>query len=139
MLQININPSFAYYDYMDISYSGATVSNAVNVELVKPYNGSDDKFVRASDSNVQTVGSALRFTPTAEEKDLGIIYFKLWINSTVNSDSTIKFTVRFYESEGNEIKYVNYYLSISYLKEPTITIDGKDTAYIAKGSQANMR
>lgn len=138
VLQININPSFAYYDYMEISYSGATVSNAVNVELVKPYNGSDDKFVRASDSNVQTVGSALRFTPTAEEKDLGIIYFKLWINSTVNSDSTIKFTVRFYESEGNEIKYVNYYLSISYLKEPTITIDGKDTAYIAKGSQANI-
>lgn len=139
VLQININPSFAYYDYMDISYSGATVSNAVNVELVKPYNGSDDKFVRASDSNVQTVGSALRFTPTAEEKDLGIIYFKLWINSTVNSDSTIKFTVRFYESEGEQITYVNYYLSISYLKEPTITIDGKDTAYIAKGSQANIK
>lgn len=138
ILQININPSFAYYDYMDISYSGATVSNAVNIELVKPYNGRTDRFARATDSNVQTVGSALRFTPTADEKESGVIYFKLWINSTVNSDSTIKFTIRFNESEGNEITFVNYYLSISYLKEPIITVDGKDTAYLAKGSSAEV-
>lgn len=138
ILQINVNPSFAYYDYMDISYSGATVSNAVNIELVKPYNGRTDRFARATDSNVQTVGSALRFTPTADEKESGVIYFKLWINSTVNSDSTIKFTIRFNESEGNEITFVNYYLSISYLKEPIITVDGKDTAYLAKGSSAEV-
>ena len=138
ILQVNVNPENAYYDYMEITYSGATVSNAVNIELVERYGSSVNEFVRASNSNVETVGSALRFTPTASEKESGEIFFKLGINSTVNNDSVIVITVSFYESEGTRITYANYYLTITYLKEPTLTVDGSDVAYLAKGSSAEI-
>lgn len=143
ILSINVNPYYAYYDYVELSYSGSTVSYAVDMELVKPYaSGNIVGFIRATNSNIQEVGTTLRYTPSNSEKseveDTGVIYFKIWINPTVNSDSIIKFTAKFCKGDGSVISYVNYFLSVSYLKEPSITVDGNNTAYVAKGSTAKV-
>ncbi len=138
IMQININPSFAYYDYMTLSYSGATVASAVSFELLRSNSEDNTTFIPSTGSNYYEQGNYIRFTPTAQEKELGIIYVRVAISSTVNSDSTIKFTASFYESEGNLLTSVNYYLTISYLNEPTISIDGSSVAYLALGSTAEV-
>ena len=138
IMQISVNPSFAYYDYMTLSYSGATVSNAVSFELLRSNSSDNTTFIPSTDSDYYNQGDLIRFVPTAEEKEIGAIYIRVSISSTVNSDSTLKFTASFYQSEGNLLTSVNYYMSISYLSEPTISVDGSSTAYIALGSTAEI-
>ncbi len=139
ILQINVNPEFAYYDYVELSYSEATVSEAVNIEVMQRYDDSNTLFKRRNvgGGDIEEVGPVLRFYPKADEK--GTLYYKLWINSTINKDSTLKFTAKFFDSNSNLIHFVNYFMTISYLAEPTITIDGANTAYIAKGAKSNVK
>ena len=138
IMQITANPSFAHYDYMELSYSGSTVSSAVNFELLSSIDG--QKFVRNTRADVEARANTIRFTPsdTSLEKANGIIYFRVAVNSTVNVDTILQFTASFYESEGNLITSAHYYLTISYLAEPTVTIDGLSTAYLAVGSSVEV-
>ncbi len=143
VLQINVNPEYAYYDYVELSYSNATISEAINMEVLSPFGNSEgaivDKFTRReiNGDDIENISSNLRFYPRPDEK--GTLYFKLWVNSSVNRDSVIKMTARFYEAGGKEITFVNYYLTISYLAEPVITIDGANTAYVAKGAVSTIK
>lgn len=142
IMQININPSFAYFDHVDFTYSfnGQTILEAVNVEIVEPFAGSEDSFVRRKvDGSITTLGSSLRYTPTAQEKARGAIYYKLWLNTSLEKDSRVKFTATFCETNGKVISYVNSYITVSYLTQPTITVDGADTAYLAKGDSAQIK
>ena len=138
IMQITANPSFAHYDYVELSYSGSTVSSAVNFELLSSVDGT--KFVRNTSADVETRANTIRFTPsdTSLEKANGIIYFRVAVSSTVNVDTVLQFTASFYESEGNLITSANYYLTVSYLAEPTVTIDGLSTAYLAVGSSVEV-
>ncbi len=146
IMQINVNPEFAYYDYMTLSYSGSTVSQAVKFGLLQNlYNEGDDdttyynKYAEKADANYYIEGNTLTYIPTPEEKRGGKIYFEINISSTVNADSILTFTASFFESEGNRITYVNDCLTISYLSEPQITIDGLNTSYVALGSTSQVQ
>ncbi len=145
ILQISINPEFAYYDYMELSYSNASVSNALSFQLLRPKsdfvaNAESDLFVEVNSANIQYIGDRVIYRPTDKEKLIGAIYFKVYVNTTVQSDNIINLTASFFNSEGGEpISQVTSYLSISYLAEAQVTIDGENTAYVAKGSSAEVR
>ena len=139
IMQITVNPAYAHYDYMTVTYSGATVSNAVNFELLEMKGDNAKEFIPNTDADYTISSDNIRYVPTAEEKLSGSIYLRVAISSAVNSDSTIKFTAAFYESEGQHITSVNYFLSINYLNEPIVTIDGSDTAYVALGSATEIK
>lgn len=145
ILQISINPEFAYYDYMELSYSNASVSNALSFQLLRPksdfVDGSDsNQFIEVDSENIQYIGDRVIYRPTDEEKLNGAIYFKVYVNTTVQSDNIINLTASFFNSEGGEpISQVTSYLSISYLAEAQVTIDGENTAYVAKGSSAEVQ
>ena len=145
ILQISINPEFAYYDYMELSYSNASVSNALSFQLLRPksdfVDGSDsNQFIEVDSENIQYIGDRVIYRPTDEEKLNGAIYFKVYVNTTVQSDNIINLTASFFNSEGGDpISQVTSYLSISYLAEAQVTIDGENTAYVAKGSSAEVQ
>lgn len=142
ILQVNVNPEYAYYDYVEFTYSGATVSNAVNVVIVEPYNNSDNQFIKkaVSNNNIETINSKLVYRPNTTNGDnKSTIFYKLWINTTVNRDTTLKFTATFYNQNNEVLDFVNYYLTVSYLTEQTITVDGASTTYLAKGSSAEIK
>lgn len=139
ILEINVNPSYAYYDYVKLSYSGAKVSNAVNMVVVEPFGDNGNKFTKKeiSNNNIETINSELVFRPSANEKST--IYYKIWINTTVDRDTTLRFTATFCRNSGEVVNHVNYYMSISYLTEATIKVDGESTTYLAKGSYADVQ
>lgn len=137
ILQITVNPQFAYYDYMELSYSNASVSNAINFTLLKELE--NGKFIEVNDSEISYVGDKVVYRPTAEEKKSGKLFFKVWVNTTVDSDNTITLNASFFSGNGgNPLSSVTSYLSVSYLSEPTVTIDGLDSAYVALGSTVDV-
>ena len=138
ILQITANPYFAHYDYMELSYSNATIANAVTFELVRQYNNTNN-FIQYADANVNNYADTIRFTPDRSTgDDFGTLYFRVAISSQVDSDSTIRFTASFFTSEGTLLSRVNYYLTINYLAEPIVLIDGESQAYLALGSSATV-
>ncbi|MBP3345354.1 MAG: hypothetical protein J6K97_04040, partial [Clostridia bacterium] len=146
ILKVFVNPEYAYYDYAEISYSGATIANAVNIEVVQPVAGRDGKIDHTTSTfrtltddmgTSQTVGTNLRYTP---KTDKGYLYFKLWINTTVERDTTLMFTISFYNKNSDvPLDYVNHYIAVSYLTEPRVLINGQDTAFIAKGTKNEVK
>ena len=146
ILKVFVNPEYAYYDYAEISYSGAAIANAVNIEVVQPVAGRDGKIDHTTSTfrtltddmgTSQTVGTNLRYTP---KTDKGYLYFKLWINTTVERDTTLMFTISFYNKNSDvPLDYVNHYIAVSYLTEPRVLINGQDTAFIAKGTKNEVK
>lgn len=140
ILQVSVNPEYAYYDYVEFTYSGATVSNAVNVVIVEPYGTGNTQYTKKTikNNNIETIDSRLVYRPSIDDNKT-TIYYKLWINTTVNRDTTLMFTATFYKNGEKMLDYVNYYITISYLTEPTITVDGANVTYLAKGSSADIK
>ena len=140
ILKVNVNPEYAYYDYAEISYSGANVANAVNIEAVSAYAGGKYASLDAGTGTTERVGTKLRFIPAVNSETKDNLYFKIWINTTVDSDTTLMFTIAFYRNgQAEALDYVNYYLDVTYLVEPQVTINGQSIAYIAKGSTSQVK
>lgn len=142
ILKVNVNPEYAYYDYAEISYSGASVANAVNIEAVRLVNRAAGEYgtLIKSVGTTEKIGTRLRFIPADNSTTKYNLYFKLWINTTVDKDTTLVFTVAFYKNgEKEALDYVRYFIKVSYLAEPKVTIDGQEIAYIAKGSTSEVK
>lgn len=139
ILQVTANPYFAHYDYVELSYSNATVANAVDFELLQPYNSNNNSFITYKDADVYSFANTIRFAPDRSlDRDYGTLYFRVSISSSVDSDTILRFTASFFTSEGALLSQVNYYLTINYLSEPTILVDGENQSYLALGSTANV-
>lgn len=140
ILQVVVNPYFAHYDYMTLSYSGSNVANAILLEGVTP-SARENVYIQNTNGDYYQQADSIRFVPAddSRERQEGILYFRVAVSSTVNADSLIRFTATFYESEGSVIDSVNSYLTINYLSEPRILVDGASTAYLALGSTVNVQ
>ena len=140
ILQVVVNPYFAHYDYMTLSYSGSNVANAILLEGVTP-SARENVYIQNTNGDYYQQADSIRFVPAdnSRERQEGILYFRVAVSSTVNADSLIRFTATFYESEGSVIDNVNSYLTINYLSEPRILVDGASTAYLALGSTVNVQ
>lgn len=137
ILKVNVNPEYAYYDYAEITYSGAATPSAVNIEAVRLVDRAKGEYgtLTADVGVAEKVGTKLRFTPADNSITKHSLYFKLWINTTVDRDSEIKITISFFKNgTTSPLTLVNYYLDVTYLTEPRVTIEGQDIAYVAKGS-----
>lgn len=140
ILQVVVNPYFAHYDYMTLSYSGSNVANAILLEGVTP-SARENVYIQNTNGDYYQQADSIRFVPAddSRERQEGILYFRVAVSSTVNADSLIRFTATFYEGEGSVIDSVNSYLTINYLSEPRILVDGASTAYLALGSTVNVQ
>ena len=144
VLQVSVNPDYAYYDYMTLSYSGASVNDALKFELLSQFGINNEnklrQFAPNKNANIVTIGESLTYRPSQSEKEdaNGTLYFRIWVNTTVNTNNVIKLTARFFTGQGEKLSEVNYFLTISYLTEAEITINGEDIAYVARGSIATV-
>lgn len=132
--QVSINPKYANYSYAEITYSGVNIADAVNIEMLERM--SDKNYKSTSAFSFTTVGNAYRYIPKEAKEQ---IFFKVWINTTLEINTTLCFTITFFDSDDSQITYVNYYMDISYLQRPTITVDGESTTFLAKGSSVALK
>lgn len=145
VLKVNVNPNFAYYDYMTLDYSGAGVPNALRLsylKAVKAKNEVDIEYIRDLDTPVETDISHMRVTPTADTKNKqnGNLYFRISADEAIEKNEDIVITIKFFtNSKAEPIGSVNYYLTVSYLQNAQVTVNGLTDTFIAKGETAKVQ
>jgi len=140
IIKVNVNPEFAYYDYATIFYSGASVPNAVHIEAVEEESLGVYKTLTKDTALVKQENGKLQYIPAENSTVKHRIFFKVWINTTVDRDTTLKFTIAFYRNgQEKELDFVNTYIDVKYLTEPRVTISGEEVAYIAKGTTNEIK
>ena len=147
IMQVNVNPAYAYYDSFRIEYqtvSGTGVANAVMLDFLMPSpednSASPTEFVRNRRATISQKDNGYNITPTEKDKESGNLYFRAWINDAVNGDPQIEYKITFFANE-EEVGYVTYYQKVSYLRDAQISIVGQvgQDGIIAKGETVTVR
>ncbi len=135
LVAVSVNPTYAYYDYFSFTLSGSPNANAVSIAYMKKVG---DKYVEGNFTTI-TGGVMVTEKPQGEE-NLSILVFKVWINPNVQQDANLKFTINFYDNSSEEaFEYAHDFLSISYLAEPEVRVNGAtEDAVIARGTVATV-
>lgn len=139
LLKVNVNPQYAYYHHFTMEYSGASMIGAATINfMTQDIYG---RYYEDTKSQVDLITNGISVIPSGEAKENYDLYFKIWANNAIQQkdDVALKFTIRFYDSNGEEITYANYNLTISYLAEPQVLVDGYSTAILAKGQTAEVK
>ena len=145
IMQISVNPQYSYYDFMELTVSGAPIVDAVTFLPVEP--GTSNLYHTTSEISLQYITNGFRFTPSMDNDDNDFkfkynLYFLAVFNRAIPQDCTLTFTATYYAYNQNGqpeiVDYVNSYIFVSYLSEPTITVDGATSALLAKGGSAQV-
>lgn len=143
IMQISVNPQYSYYDFMELTVSGAPIVDAVTFLPVEP--GTSNLYHTTSEISLQYITNGFRFTPSMDNDDSKFkynLYFLAVFNRAIPQDCTLTFTATYYAYNQNGqpeiVDYVNSYIFVSYLSEPTITVDGATSALLAKGGSAQV-
>lgn len=141
ILAVNINPDYAYYQYMTLEYtveSDDNILSPISIDYMTRRASGSDFYVARDGSVVTTIGNGISVVPA--NRNVNNLYFKLWAKNIIKSDMVVTLTAKFYDGiKKDPIKSVNFPLTISYLTEPKILIDGSDTAILAKGQTATIQ
>ena len=141
IMQISVNPQYSYYDFMELTVSGAPIVDAVTFLPVEPSQTSN-RYQTTSEISLQYITNGFRFTPSMDSKFKYNLYFLAVFNRAIPQDCTLTFTATYYVYNQNGqpeiVDYVNSYIFVSYLSEPTITVDGATSALLAKGGSAQV-
>ncbi len=140
IMQISVNPQYSYYDFMELTVSGAPIVDAVTFLPVEP--GISNQYHTTSEISLQYITNGFRFTPSMDNDFKYNLYFLAVFNRAIPQDCTLTFTATYYAYNQNGqpeiVDYVNSYIFVSYLSEPTITVDGATSALLAKGGSAQV-
>ena len=150
ILHASVNPAYAYYDYMEVTVTGAPIANAVVFIPVEP-TSNNLQYQTTSVVTFESLPNGFRFTPAASyantvyngENPKYDLYFHATFSRAIPEDCTLTITATYYvyNSETGEPKvvdYVNSFIFVSYLAEPTISIDGDTSTLLAKGGSAEV-
>lgn len=147
IIQVNVNPAYAYYDSFTIEYrtiGGSGVANAVMLDFLMPSpednSASPTEFIRNRTATIAPITNGYDITPTDDDKASGNLYFRAWINDAVNEDPQIEYRITFFANE-ESVGYVTYYQKVSYLRDAQISIVGQvgEDGVFAKGETVTVR
>ena len=147
IIQVNVNPAYAYYDSFTIEYrtiGGSGVANAVMLDFLMPSpkdnSASPTEFIRNRTATITPITNGYDITPTDDDKASGNLYFRAWINDAVNEDTQIEYRITFFANE-ESVGYVTYYQKVSYLRDAQISIVGQvgEDGVLAKGETVTVR
>lgn len=144
IMQVSVNPDYSYYDYMEVTYENGIIADAVTFKPVVKSEGKSNIFETTDEIQFESNpnGNGFRYTPDDEDYKYNL-YFLATFNA-IPQDTTIALRVAYFVNneetgEGEEIDYVYSYIFVSYLTEPTITIDGSDNVLLARGGSAEVK
>lgn len=145
IIQVNVNPAYAYYDSFTIEYrtiGGSGVANAVMLDFLSPRDDTvpATEFIRNRAATITPITNGYDITPTDDDKASGNLYFRAWINDAVNEDTQIEYRITFFANE-ESVGYVTYYQKVSYLRDAQISIVGQvgEDGVLAKGETVTVR
>ena len=152
IMHASVNPEYAYYDYMEVTVTGSSIASPV---VFIPVEKTSDnlKYKTTDDVTFESLPNknGFRFTPKLSygKDDYGgddpkyNLHFHATFSRAIPEDCTLTITLTYYvynseTGEGEVVDHVNSFIFVSYLAEPTITIDGDTSTLLAKGGSAEV-
>ncbi len=141
-MYVNVDPSYAYYEYMTLTYQAydtktqqlnSSILTITNMEKIPDYK---DNFVVNYENLFNVVGG---IGVKRSGDDEGNYVFRLYVSPNIQDDTTFIITVSFYDKDGNFVADpVNYELYASVLPQAEILVDGSASALLARGGSAEL-
>ncbi len=140
ILKVNVNPKFAYYDHFTMEYSGASIASAATVRFMTKDARMLNTYYEDYTSTIEPIANGISVVPNKQAKENNDLFFKIWASDTIMQDTVLKLTIKFYDNKSSiPITFANYFLTVSYLSEPQILVDGYSTSILAKGQTAQVK
>lgn len=140
IVSINVNPSFASYDYVELSYDGASALGAV--ELTHVFRSNTENVYYHSTDNSHSEGNKLIYQPRENERS-SRLYFLVHVVDAIDKfqrDVNLNLIAKFYNQSGQVMENgtTSQVLVVSVLNKPIITINGSSDAILAKGESVEV-
>ncbi len=137
-MEIVVDPEYAYYDYMTLTYQASDNSSLLTITKMTEFDSADVIGYKVDySSGVSNVINGIKVNRSASQK--GQYVFRLYVSANITSDVIFTITASFYDANGKLINSSkNYQLFVSYLPQAEILVDGTSEAIIAKGGSAEL-
>ena len=152
IMHASVNPEYAYYDYMEVTVTGSSIASPV---VFIPVEKTSDnlKYQTTDDVTFESLPNknGFRFTPKlfysageyGGDDPKYNLHFHATFSRAIPEDCTLTITLTYYvynseTGESEVVDHVNSFIFVSYLAEPTITIDGDTSTLLAKGGSAEV-
>ena len=135
---IVVDPEYAYYDYMTLTYQASDNSSLLTITKMTEFDSADVIGYKVDySSDVSNVINGIKVNRSASQN--GQYVFRLYVSANITSDVIFTITASFYDANGNLINSSkNYQLFVSYLPQAEILVNGTSEAIIAKGGSAEL-
>ncbi len=137
-MEIVVDPEYAYYEYMTLTYQASDNSSLLTITKMTEFDSADVIGYKVDySSGVSNVINGIKVSRSASQN--GQYVFRLYVSANITSDVIFTITASFYDANGiliNSSK--NYQLFVSYLPQAEILVDGTSEAIIAKGGSAEL-
>ena len=136
IMEIYIDPSFAYYEYMTLTYQNNDGA-VLGITKMNRYGENYQQYVVDNSSNVSY--DEVQGVKVGRVSD-GYFAFRLTAAGNIPQDTTFNMVATFYDENGQPIEGATqtYQLFISFLPEAEITINGEISAMVAKGGNLQL-
>lgn len=144
IIRVNINPEYASYHHLKVSYSGSENPNAVKMYKMaaKKSDGQilKNRYVIDTESDVESFENTLIITPSQEDKKAGYILIYAWVNQSVNVASVLTFDFDFKNANDQSVRKVRHFIEVSYMQEPELIINNQHFySFLAKGQEVTAK
>ena len=139
-MSIVVDPTYAYYDHMTLTYQ------ALDAVSLSPSNGvlTMTKLADYGSTGTQytvDVGSATAIVGgiRVSRDTSGVYNFRLYASQNISQDTIFVISATFYGADDQPIgEPVTYQLYVTYLPEAEIMVDGQVSTILAKGGMAEL-
>lgn len=137
VVAVTVSPAYAKMTHFTLTYSTASDGNVGTVSLSRlDYNTNYGYYVNTSSTSLITNGLRVNLTEN-DKKGNGVYYFRLYVSSAFAANSDLKLTLTYFYNDEVLISG-NHNLSVSYLQNANIKVNGASTYMLAKGASATV-
>lgn len=132
MMQVSIDPTFAYYDHMTLTFENA---DGAILGITALDEGETNGYGYKVDYSAVQIDGGVRLARRAS----GDYNFRLYAAANITTDTVFYVVASFLDKNNNlVVPAQRYELYVSYLPEAEITVNGDISAVVAKGGSLDL-
>lgn len=137
IVAVTVSPAYAKMTHFTLTYSttGTGEVGTVNISRLS-YNSSFGYYVNPASTSLIENGIRVNLTEN-DRTGAGVFYFRLYISSAFASTSGLRLTLTYYD-ENETLISGTHNLSVDYLQDANIKVNGVSTYVLSKGETAEV-
>lgn len=138
LLTVNIFPNYANYSYLELTYS-SSINSVLLIQPMRQNEFINTRYFKKTSGYV-AIENGIRINKNQITEDtVGQFFFYITIPSNVTTNAIFTLYAKVYDGNGNVIKQNEFILLTRPLMAAEITIDGKQSVVMARGTTAEVK